>query len=160
MNKKKKEYERIQQEKMEIEARTVDFVQPGEQQPEVDHNLQFESSNVGRGHQGLGSRNAFDGGWFSYDMKVVPDEPLILRISYVGDRNETIFDIEVDNKKIAEQKIEKLERDQKRVLFDIDYKLPKELIMNKNKITVKFEAREDQRTGSVYGVRILKLEEK
>lgn len=158
-NEKKKEYERIQQEKLEIEARTVDFVQPGEQQPEVDHNLQFERSNAGRRHRGLGSRSAFDGGWFSYDLKIIPDEHLILRISYMGDRSETIFDIVVDNKKIAEQKLEKMERDQKRVLFDVDYKLSKELVNSREKITVKFAARKDQRTGSVYGIRILKEEE-
>ncbi|MBC8470990.1 MAG: glycoside hydrolase family 127 protein [Planctomycetes bacterium] len=157
-NEKKNEYERIQQEKLKIEARTVDFVQPGEQESEVGHNLQFESSNADPKLQGFGNRSAFDGGWFSYDFTIVPDGPLILRVSYVGDRNEAIFDLEVDSQKIAEQKLEKLERDQRRVLFNIDYKLPKELIKNKNKITVKFAAREDQRTGSVCGVRILKEE--
>ena len=77
----------------------------------------------------------------------------------MGDRSETIFEIVVDNKKIAEQKLEKMERDQKRVLFDVDYKLSKELVNSREKITVKFAARKDQRTGSVYGIRILKEEE-
>ena len=76
----------------------------------------------------------------------------------MGGRSETVFDIMVDGQKIAEQKLEKLERDQRRVLFDVDCKLPKELIKGKKKITVKFAAREDQRTGSVYGARILKEE--
>jgi len=155
-NEKKKEYERIRQEKLELEARTVDFVQPGEQQSEADHNLQFESSDADRRRQGPASRSASDGGWFSYDLKVVPDEPLILRITYMGGRSQTIFDIMVDSQKIAEQKLEKLEQDQKRGLFDVDYKLPEELIEGKNKVTVKFAAREDQRTGSIFGVRILK----
>lgn len=81
---------------------------------------------------------------------------MILRITYMGGRSQTVFDIMVDGQKIAEQKLEKLERDQKRVPFDVDYKLPKELIKGRNKITVKFAAREAQRTGSVFGVRILK----
>jgi len=150
---KQKTYEGIQKEKLELEARTVDFVQPGEQQPEVDHNIQFEKSDTESQDQGRKSRRASDGGWFSYDVKVV-DEPLILRVTYSRGRGECVFDIIVDGEKIAEQK---LERDVNRQgHFDIDYKLTPELLKDKTKITVTFAARPGQSTGDVSGIRVLR----
>ena len=56
----------------ELDARTVDRVRIGEQQPEIDHNLRFEQSQSGGGPQGRRWRDAQDGGWFSYEMKLPP----------------------------------------------------------------------------------------
>jgi len=150
---KQKEYERIQKEKLELEARTVDFVQPGEQQPELDHNLQYENSNALSRGRGPKSRRAFNGGWFSYDLKVIPDEPLILQISYRGGRNNMGFDILVDGQKIAELSPT---QEQGRGLTTVDYKLADELTKDKSKVTVKFAAHTGQTTGYIFGVRMLK----
>lgn len=149
---RQKEYKRIQKEKLELDAITVDFVQPGEQQPEVDHNFQYEKSWIREG-RGLKWRYAVEGGWFSYDLKVIDDVPLILRVTYGGGRRETVLDVLVDGAKIAEQK---LERGRRRRPFDVDYKLPSELLKGKTKVTVKFAARPEQSTGGVFGVRVLK----
>ncbi len=153
---KQKEYERIQQEKLELQARTVDFVQPGEQQPEINHNLQYENSNGGRRGEGPASRRAFNGGWFSYDLKVI-DEPLILRVTYLpAGRREVEFDILIDGKKFKTQALQRSERGQREPIV-VDYELPEGIIKGKEKITVKFAAQdEDNRTGSVAGVRIMK----
>ena len=150
--KRQKEYERIQQEKLELEAITVDFVKTGEQQPEIDHNFQYEKSWVREG-RGLKWRYAAEGGWFSYDLKGIDDVPLILRVTYGGGRRETVFDILIDGEKFAERKVE---RGRRRGPSDVDYKLPEELIKGKDKITVKFAARPEESTGGVFGVRVLK----
>ncbi len=150
---KQKEYENIQKEKLELEARTVDTVQPGEQQPELDHNLQYEKSNALSRGRGPKSRRAFDGGWFSYDLKAIPDESLILQISYRGGRNDMGFDILVDGQKIAELTPT---REQGHSLITVDYKLADELIKDKSKVTVKFAAHTGQTTGYIFGVRMLK----
>ncbi len=149
---RQQEYERIRKEKLELDARTVDFVQPGEQQLEVNHNLQFEKSDARPWRQGRHSRRAYDGGWFSYDVTVI-DEPLILRVTYNQGRSESvIFDVVVDGEKIAEQMQEKGSG-----LFDVEYKLPENLIKGKNKITVKFaKPNKESRSGSVLGLRVLK----
>jgi hypothetical protein len=156
---KQKEYERIQQEKLDLEARTVDFVQPGEQQPEVDHNLEFEDSNsTGRG-QGPRGRTANNGGWFSYDMKVAQSESLILRVSYGFSRSNDVFDILINGRKIAEKAPDPNQQAQgqrRMTPTDVDYKLSDDLIKGKDKINIKFAARPEQSTGNVIGVRILK----
>jgi len=152
---KQKEYERIQQEKLELQARTLDFVQPGEQQPEIDHNLQYEDSNSSRRREGPAGRRAINGGWFSYDVKVT-DEPLILRVTYSQSRRENVFNVIVDGQKIAEQTIERRESREDTGFLDVDYKLSEDLIKGKSKITVKFAANPGQSTSTVSGVRVLK----
>jgi hypothetical protein len=155
---KQKEYARIQQEKLDLEARTVDFVQPGEQQPEVDHNLKFESSSAfGRG-EGPRGRRANNGGWFSYDLKVVQNEPLTLQIIYTGfGRN--VFDVLVDDQKIGElapPPNQPNQQDRRRAPVSVEYKLATETLKDKSKITVKFAARPEKSTGTVFGVILLK----
>jgi DUF1680 family protein len=58
----------------ELQARTVDQVQPGQRQNERDHNLQGEKTASGD-FSDRRWRHATDGGWFSYDVKVLPDQP-------------------------------------------------------------------------------------
>ena len=105
-----------------LQARIVDEVRPGEQQPETDHNLKGERSNSGQ-FRDRGWRDA-NGGWFSYEVKVIPDRPAVLRCTYWGsDSNRRIFDILVDGEKIAEQK---LDNNQPDAFFDVEYPLARE----------------------------------
>lgn len=149
---RKNEYERIKKEQFDLQARTVDYVQPGEQRSEVDHNLQFENSNASRRRQGPRSRRANKGGWFSYDLKVIPNESLILRVTYSGGDNERECDIIVDGQKITEKQT----RTGNRNLFDVEYKLPPELLKDKSDVTIKFLARAEKATHSIFGIRVLK----
>ncbi|HEY8967204.1 MAG TPA: beta-L-arabinofuranosidase domain-containing protein, partial [Candidatus Methylacidiphilales bacterium] len=64
-----------QAEKEAIDARTVDVVHPGEQQPESDHGFAGEKTASGFAH-GLHSRSAQ--GWFSYDLKAGGGKTLFL----------------------------------------------------------------------------------
>ena len=150
---KQKEYERIQKEQVDLQARTVDYVQPGDRQSEADHNLQSENSNASRGRRGPRSRHARKDGWFSYDLKVIPNETLVLRVTYSGSVNKREYDIIVDGQKIDEQT---QQRNINRNLFDVDYRLPSELLKNKNKVTIKCLARLERAISSVFGIRMLK----
>lgn len=58
-----------QERKKELEHMTIDYFQPGEMQPERDHNLKSERSTAGEAF-GKKWRHAVDGGWFSFDMNV------------------------------------------------------------------------------------------
>ena len=115
---------------------TVDFAQPGEMQPERDHNMQGERTDAGE-HSGRKWRHARDGGWVSFDLKVLPDKPVSLICTYwgseTGPRN---FDILADGVKIATQS---LQNDKPGQLFD-DLCDPEELTRGKTKITVRFQA--------------------
>ena len=51
-------------------------------------------------------RHATDGGWFSYNLKVLPDQPQELLVTYWGsDGGGREFDILVDGQKLATQKL-------------------------------------------------------
>jgi DUF1680 family protein len=147
----KKELERVRR----LEAATIDFVQPNETQPERDHNLQGERTEAGE-NAGRKWRHARDGGWLSFDLKILPDQPVALVCSYwgseTGPRN---FDILVDGKKIAAQS---LQNDKPGEFFDVTYPIPQELTRGKNKITVRFQAQPGNFAGGFYGVRIIRHE--
>jgi DUF1680 family protein len=147
----KKELERVRR----LEAATIDFVQPNETQPERDHNLQGERTEAGE-NAGRKWRHARDGGWLSFDLKILPDQPVALACSYwgseTGPRN---FDILVDGKKIAAQS---LQNDKPGEFFDVTYPIPQELTRGKNKITVRFQAQPGNFAGGFYGVRIIRHE--
>ena len=57
----------------ELEARTIDYVNPGEEQNERDHKLQGERHSAGD-FGGRKWRHA-PGGWFSWKVKVLPGQP-------------------------------------------------------------------------------------
>ena len=136
------------------EARIVDEVQPGEQQPETDHHLQSAKSSSGE-HAGRKWRHAVGGGWFSYDLKTVSGQPLTLRCTYWGGDSLRTFDILVDGEKIAEQTIN---RDQPNHFFDADYPVPEKLTQGKQQLTVKFQPHPKNTAGGVFGVLLLKPE--
>jgi hypothetical protein len=147
----RKELERVRR----LEAATIDFVQPNETQPERDHNLQGERTEAGE-NAGRKWRHARDGGWLSFDLKILPDQAVALVCSYwgseTGPRN---FDILVDGKKIAAQS---LQNDKPGEFFDVTYPIPQELTRGKNKITVRFQAQPGNFAGGFYGVRIIRHE--
>jgi len=138
---------------MAEEARTVDVVRPGEQQSEVDHKVQGEKTDP---VEALGRklRHAYDGGWFSYEMKVDPVAANELVCTWWGDESgERNFDILVDGTKIASQK---LLHNQPGKFWDATYLIPVELTKGKQKITVKLQAQPGNFAGGLFGCRILR----
>ena len=134
------------------QARIVDEVRPGEQQPETDHNLKGNRSNSGQ-FRDRGWRDA-NGGWFSYEVKVIPDRPAVLRCTYWGsDSNRRVFDILVDGTKIAEQK---LDNNQPNAFFHVEYPLPANLTHGKHRVTIKFQAHSNATAGGLFGLLVLK----
>ena len=135
------------------EARTVDVVRPGEQQSEVDHKVQGEKSDP---LEALGRklRHAYDGGWFSYELKVDSAATNLLVCTWWGDESgERNFDILVDGTKIASQK---LLHNQPGKFWDVTYSIPVELTQGKQKVTVKLQAQPGNFAGGLFGCRILR----
>jgi DUF1680 family protein len=148
------EYKRQEEYKLDLEARTIDFVQPGEMQPERDHNFRSGNSTPTR-YNGRAGREA-RGSWFSFDMKVNPDDPNALVVDYWGGfpGNKT-FDILVNDKLIATENISNKKDGE---FIDVTYEIPEELTAGKFMVTVKFRAHEGHTAGPLYGVRIVRLE--
>jgi hypothetical protein len=148
---KQAEIEKANAARKAYEARIVDEVRPGEQQPETDHNFKDDRSNSGnfRDRAWRDTR-----GWFSYDVKVSPDQPMTLRCTYWGnDDGNRAFDILVDGQKIAEQKLDKNKPGK---FFDVDHAIPAALTQSKQKVTVKFQAHKDAIAGGLFGLLVLK----
>lgn len=145
----KNEVERVRR----LEALTVDFVQPGEPQHERDHNMQGERMDAGE-HSGRKWRHARDGGWVSFDLKVIPNQPVSLVCSYWGsEAGRRTFDILADGIKIGTQS---LGNDKPGEFFDVTYAIPEELTRGKSKITVRFQPHAGNTAGGFYGVRVIR----
>ncbi|MDQ2799969.1 MAG: glycoside hydrolase family 127 protein, partial [Armatimonadota bacterium] len=133
-------YKAEQERLRELSARTVDEIKMGEQQPEHDHNLQSLNSNTGPYMGPFGEthwRDAGAGGWFSFDLKTLPDAPQDLVCTYWGgETGNRSFDILIDGTKIAAQI---LHEDKPGQFFDRSYPIPQELLAGKEKVTVRFQ---------------------
>jgi len=137
----------------ELEARTVDEIHPGEEQNERDHNLQGDKTASGD-FSDRKWRHATDGGWFSYDVKVLPDQPQELSVTYWGsDGGNRVFDIFVKNAKVATQR---LQNNRPGKFYDEVYPIPEPLTKGRNKVTIKFQAQPGAWAGGIFGLKILK----
>ncbi|MCM3872802.1 MAG: glycoside hydrolase family 127 protein [Pyrinomonadaceae bacterium] len=135
-----------------LEEITVDFAQPGEMQPERDHNMQGERTDAGE-HSSRKWRHARDGGWVSFDLKVLPDQPVSLVCTYWGsETGARTFDVLVGGVKIATQS---LQNNKPGEFFEVTYAIPEELTRGKTKITVRFQPQPGNTAGGFYGLRVI-----
>lgn len=149
----KTEYEAEQKQRLQMEARTVDVLRIGEMQPERDHNLEGENTYTGI-HNDRRWRDARDGGWFAFDMKVLPDTPMDLVVTYWGSESgPRRFDILVDNTKIATQT---LGLDKPNQFYQIVYPIPENLTKGKEKVKIRFQGHPGHVAGGVFGCRIIR----
>ncbi len=133
-----------------LEARTVDYLQPGEMQPERDH--AFEGTNSRHGmHLDRKWRDAADGGWFAFTLKTDPERPLELICTYWGsDSGPRTFDILVDDVVIATQQLDNPAPGE---FIDIPYAIPEYLTAGKNEVRVTFRAHPGMMAGGIFGCR-------
>ncbi len=135
-----------------IEARTMDVLRIGEMQPERDHNVTGEHTSAGE-FNGRKFRHATNGGWFSFEMKVRPDEPMELLCTYWGsDRHRRKFDILINGERIATQS---LNDDRPGEFFDVTYPVPSALTRDKQKVTVRLQAHPGHSAGGLFGCRMV-----
>jgi len=143
------------QARQEIEMRTVDWFQPGEMQPERDHNVQGEKTDPGE-FNGRKFRHAVDGGWFSFEMKVAAAKANQLICTWWGSENGLrTFDILVDGQKLATQT---LLNNQPGQFWETTNALPAESVRDKQQVTVKFAARPGNFAGGLYGCRMVRAQ--
>lgn len=128
---------------------TLDYVAPGEQQPESDHGFDSKDSNSGV-HQNRHWRDAT--GWFSYDLKNKDALAKTLRITYYGKDAGRKFDILVNGQVIASPQFDGTQGNS---FFEVDYDLPTDLVKEHEILNVRFEAAPNAVTSGIYGVRLL-----
>lgn len=142
--------------KLAIQNRTIDYVAPGEQQPEVDHSMEHDKSRSGSAHDAF-FREARDGGHFSYLLSTEGKTGLSLMVRYWGaEWGSRKFEIYVDDHKLVEE--DNTGRWNQSKFFDITYPIPAEALNGKKSIRVKFQAAPGSTAGGVFYVRLLKGE--
>jgi hypothetical protein len=91
-------------------------------------------------------------GWFSYELKTLPDRPMRLFCVYWGADTGRVFDLIVDGKVIATQRLTgSRPGEYLRVLYDV----PADLTRGKEHVTVRFEARDGTVAGGLFDLRTL-----
>jgi len=138
-------------ERLALEARTIDQVAPGEQQPEVDHGFQGEGAEAGV-NQGRHWRHASK--WFSYRLKDPKGEAAVLQLTFARADAGRRFDILVNGTRLAEME---LPADETEAFYSRDFSLPAALVKDAaGQLEVKFVAKEGSVAGALYELRLLR----
>jgi hypothetical protein len=146
-------YFAAQEAQRKLQAATVAYAQPGQMQPERDFNFQGTNAAVEQveGHAG---RRGTD--WFSFDLPVDAAHPLALVVTYSNHENAARhFDVLVDGVRLAQQTVEGGTPLQ---FNDVEYPLPADLLADKQKITVRFQAGTGSEIAAVFGLRIVRTD--
>jgi DUF1680 family protein len=141
----------------ELDARTVDLVNAGEEQNERDHNMKGENTEV-RQFNDRQFRFANTNGWFSWELKVLPGQPQELNIAiFGGGRGGSGYDIFIDETKLASERLGGFGGNGRGQAPEPKvYHLSADLVKGKDKIVVKFQTPAGMRGGSVSSLRVLK----
>lgn len=143
----RKETEEAERKAMELAARTVDLIFPGEQQPESDHGIRYEQSETGTDNDRHFRRAK---GWFSYELKL-KNEASQLRITLKpGDKNRLSI-LLGDEKLDATPVISEVD---KNGFITATYTLPKKLSAGSH--SIRFSPEGTEWTPALYEVRLLK----
>jgi hypothetical protein len=147
----REEIRRNEKDRLALEAQTVDYVAPGEQQPESDHNFKGEKTESGVFRERHWRHAA---GWFSYDLQNRKGEGRKLQITYSGNDKNRTFDLFVNGALLQTVTLDGSAGDK---FVDVDYALPQSVLdQSPSIITIKFVARPGSIAGGVFGVRLLK----
>ena len=133
-------------------GRITDKIAIGSEDSERTHRLKGKNTNSGGENTW---RDATDGGWFSYEVAVDPEQPMELVVTYSStDGGNREFDILVNNKKIAEQK---LRAETFSAWIEKVYSIPPGMTKGKKKIEVKLQALPGMIAGGVFGLRVQRI---
>ena len=143
-----------------LDARTVDKVTPGEQQPEADHRMQSENSSTGN-EDNKPYRTIRRGGYFSYEMDTDGLEDLLLSVGYWGNETSSpnpnfprALDILLDDELVISETAfpatgqKKIERK--------EYVLPKSSLQGKQRVKVTFRSQANAMAARVFDIRLVK----
>lgn len=135
-----------EQERIKLDAVTIDKVVCGEQQPESDHFIQSEKSYIGF-DEDVHWREAR--GWFSYQVKNKDKKAKYLLLKVLNNKNFSNFDVYINDQKITDFDLIEVSKSFAHLYFNIptDVKEPE--------FAVKIQARSNAVTPRVAEVRIL-----
>lgn len=149
---KQQEYNARLERNRKLKEAEIDFVQPGEMQPERNHNFKGEKTSPGSFKERANRESR--GGWFSFDLKVNPDGANAIVVDYWGGfPGAKTFDILVNNKVIATENITNKKDGQ---FITVQYDVPQEISRGRFKVNVKFQAHPGNMAGPVFSIRTIR----
>jgi len=153
--KKTAEFTAEQKKQAQLEAATVAFLQPGDAQKEKEFNQQGEETTIDRF---LGRTARRGKKWFSFDLPIDATHPVVLILTYHSEeRAKRAFEIFVDGRRVGEQTIERSPPGSAAgKFFDVEIKLPADLIKDKKKVTIRFQSVGTNEIAAVYGIRMIR----
>lgn len=132
------------------EAATLDWVAPGEQQSEIEHDFQGERTDTGI-HNGRRWRH---GRHIQYTLQTRGEKSVEISVTYSGDDSGRTFDIFANDVLIATQELNAEKRGE---FIEKRYEIPSGVLASapEDRVTIKFVAQR-RLAGGVYDVRLLK----
>jgi hypothetical protein len=147
----------LENQKVALQKRTIDFVAPGEQQPEVDHSMQRQNSSSGNNMDEFW-RDARNGGFFGYKLSTNNETGLSLIVRYWGaETGNRKFDIYIDDEKLITE--DNSGRWNQRKFQEVEYAIPDSMVKGKQTVTVKFQSLQGSTAGAVYYIRVARKKE-
>ena len=145
--------EQLEHEKLLLEKRTIDFVAPGEQQPEVDHQMMQSESQKGNMHDQFW-RSASNGGYFSYLLATKEQTDLKLMLKYWGaEWGNRAFDIFIDDEKLTT--VNNNDKWNVSQFKTEEYDIPLKMLKGKKAVRIKFQSLPGTSVSSIYYMRLL-----
>lgn len=141
--------------KLQLDSRTVDAVNAGEQQPEADHKMKQQNTRTGN-YLGELWREAYDGGRFHYLLATRGEEKLSLMVRYCCNNRpqDRTFDILIDGKLL--KTITPTEHWKENEMVNLTLPIPVSMLQDKEYLTVEFRSPSFGITTSISQVRIIK----
>jgi len=138
-------------ERLALDARTIDQVAPGEQQPESDHFFKGEGVDAGIN----GSRHwRHASKWFSYELTDPKRQAVVLRLTFAKVDAGRRFDILVNGQLLAEVT---LTNEATNDFYTVDYPIPEALRdAAQGTMSVRFVAQAGSMAGGLYGLRLMR----
>ncbi|MGC3956959.1 MAG: glycoside hydrolase family 127 protein [Verrucomicrobiota bacterium] len=142
----------------DLEKRTVDRVLIGNDASEKAHAFAGEKTLSGSGayehESALQWRDARDGGWFSYKLKLAEQvEPQALRCTYWGrERGNRTFDVLANGQLLETRSLKDTGKDD---FIHADILLPEALVRTNSHVTVRFQSHAGNSAGGIFDLRVV-----
>ncbi|HLN22218.1 MAG TPA: glycoside hydrolase family 127 protein [Bacteroidales bacterium] len=144
----------LEKSRLALDGRTIDFVAPGEQQPEKDHSAEIQGSGTGNTLDEFW-RDARNEGSFSYLLNTGGQKNLSLNVRYIGsERGNRKFNIFIDEKVLVT--VDNTGKWKQNSFHEVEYSIPDSFISGKKNVRVKFQALPGNSTSQVSYVRLVK----